>query len=227
MNLKKVEDNESCLLFYGILFTGDEMKKILQWMIIIIGSIGIVLEFVGHEFIATPDTSFDGLTLFKYFTIQSNILVVVYFFLLNRMFVKNKRFDGYLVSVTFTIMITGLMFFLFLDKDYDPVGIRLISSTILHYVNPILVVVYCVLYVKEIHVDYKDILLWMVYPLLYLVFVVISGVIFGDYIYPFFDVYVVGVLGFLMTSSMLFVSYFVLSFVIVKIVSQKNVQNLK
>lgn len=203
------------------------MKKCYQLFIVLIGSIGIVLEFVGYEYLSTPGTQFDSFTLFKYFTIQSNILVVVYFFVLNRGLVSHKSFINYLSAVTLSIMITGTMYFFFLDSIHDPFGIQLVSTTILHYIIPILVLGYFVWNIKTLQTGYSDILIWMIYPFCYLVFVWVYGFLTNDFIYPFFDKNNIGVSGMFVTSFTLFIAYFVLSFAIVKIVSQKNKQDLK
>lgn len=200
------------------------MKRVIPYIIVVVGSIGILLNFFNVEFLETKGSNFDSLVLFKYFTIQSNIIVVLYFSMLlwTKSHQKSMIFRNYIGAVTLCITMTFSMFFLFLEPIWNPQGIHLISSTILHYINPFLVIVFFVISMKDYSFRYKDIAIWVIYPILYLIFVLIFGAITGDYIYPFLNINELGILTFVLTILILLLGYLGLSFLIVKIVSQNN-----
>lgn len=200
------------------------MKRKYMLSIVIIGTIGLLIEILNYEFNGTPGSNFDSLGLFKYFTLQSNLIVVVYFFLMYqlRLHETSKLFQHLLAMVTLCITLTFVMFALFLDPIWDPKGFAFVSSMMLHYINPILVIVYFVRYAKEIEFHYTNIFVWIIYPLLYLVFATVYGLITGEYFYPFIDFGSLGIIGFSLSILGMLWGYLLLSFLIVKIVSQKK-----
>lgn len=200
------------------------MKKIWILLIVLLGSIGILFELIYDEFTTNPEIIFSSLRLFKYFTIQSNLIAVIYFFIMyfSKTFEKRILLKNYIGCIVVCITITFLMFAIFLEPIYSPQGLSFYGSLILHYVNPILIISYFLFFNR----DYKEIMfstifIWLVYPAIYLIFLISHGFVTGDFLYPFFNITEIGILGLIISVLGLLGLFFMLSFVLVKIVSKK------
>jgi cellulose synthase/poly-beta-1,6-N-acetylglucosamine synthase-like glycosyltransferase len=198
-------------------------------IIVIVGFSGVLLEFLSKEALLTPDTSFDSIVLFKYFTIQTNILVVVYFsaMLTMKQSFQNSIFKNFIGGVTLCITVTFTMFLFFLESNWDPQGLSALSSIIMHYISPVLVISFFTAHIKEYTFRTIDIFYWAIYPIFYVLFILVFGSITSDYIYPFFNLNELGILRVVLTIFVLILGYEGLSFLIVKIVSQNNDEKMK
>ena len=141
---------------------------------------------------------------FSFFTILTNLLVAVYFTLS----VFNRRQSqllplnnpGALTAVTVYITIVGLVYQLILRRIWTPTGLQMIVNELLHSVIPILVIVFWFLYEDKSVVKYKQIPRWLLYPIVYLLYILIRGNYSGFYPYPFVDVGVLGLSKVLINS---------------------------
>jgi len=199
------------------------MKKWWPLVIVTIGSIGILAYIIDDAFFSELVNPLGSLRLFKYFTMLSNLIAVIYFWLIftNRTQLKYGWFDRMLGGIVIYVTITFLIYAVLLESTYEVRGLDFIGNTCLHYLNPLLIIGYLGVYRKDFNFSRKDIGLWIVFPLLYLVFLVVHGLFTGDYLYPFFQVSEVGVTGLMSMIGILFGIFFILSIIIVKIVSKK------
>jgi hypothetical protein len=129
-----------------------------------------------------------------FFTIQSNFIVGIacLFFLFNFSGTKNKFFAVFSTIALFDILITGIVFNIFL-LDFLKTPIHVIQ----HMVTPVLyLLLYCFYMLDTLKI--KDTLFLLIHPLLYFGFGLTLNIIGGKYtgegynpyaIYPFFDVY--------------------------------------
>ena len=138
----------------------------------------------------------------------------------NRTQLKYPWFDRLLGGIVIYLTITFAIYAILLEATYQVQGLDLIGNITLHYINPILVVGYLLIYRKDFTFTYKDIGLWIIFPVAYLIFMVVHGLITGDYLYPFFQVSEVGVVGLISMIGILLGIFFLLSIAIVKIVSR-------
>jgi len=154
---------------------------------------------------AAPPTE-TTIRFFTFFTILTNTLVAVYFTV--RSF-SNAMMEkpGILTAVTVYITIVGLVYQVLLRQLWQPTGLQKIVDELLHSVNPILVIVYWMLYEKKRAVQYRQILTWLIYPLIYFVVIFIRGVVSGWYPYPFIDVASIGIGQTLLNAVMLLVFF--------------------
>jgi len=186
--------------------------------------LGISLTLFDKMFLSSSSHPLlEGVNMFRYFTIQSNFIVALYFGLncSNRL-KNNKVFDALLGGVVIYITITFIVFLTLLEPIYNPEGLSLIGSTFSHYIVPILVIFYLVYFRSEYSFMIKDIIYWIIYPVMYLVFLIVYGSITGDYIYPFFQVSVVGVTGLIIVIIIMVFFFVFVSFLLVKILSKKE-----
>ncbi|MCL2463321.1 MAG: Pr6Pr family membrane protein [Defluviitaleaceae bacterium] len=126
---------------------------------------------------------------FYYFTIQSNILAAICLLLF--IFIPDKsRFKSMIRGVSLlAIKLTGLVYNFVLYKiflDWGTVGYTL-SRTILHVVAPVGFILDWLLFDKHGIMKVKDILVWLLYPVLYCLVSLYASVRYDFSIYFFFD----------------------------------------
>jgi len=88
----------------------------------------------------------------------------------------------------------------------------------LHYITPIAFIVDWILTETKLRYKWKYLLYWIfTYPIFYQVFVIIHGTFTGNYIYYFFDVNALGILGVAIFISIIFLTGIVLGSVFIAI----------
>lgn len=127
---------------------------------------------------------------FSYFTILTNLLVVLSctILLLNR---KNQGFftnPKTLTAFTVYITVVGLIYNLLLRHQWQPQGIHFVADQLLHVVVPVLFILYWLVFVQKSALAWKDTLVWLIYPFIYFLYILFQGTISGFYPYPFIDV---------------------------------------
>lgn len=164
-----------------------------------------------------------SIRLFKYFTMLSNLLAVIYFWMMFslRYQLRQKWFDHMLGGIVIYLFVTFVIYALLLEGTYDQSTLDVIGNVSLHYVNPLIVLGYLVYFRSQYSFELKDLITWFVFPITYVIFMVVHGLITDDFLYPFFQVSEVGVQGLISMIVILFGVFFLLSFVLVKIVSRK------
>lgn len=133
---------------------------------------------------------------FSYFTVLTNILVALYFlvqiFKFQPLIVLHK--DSALTAITALILLVGLVYQFILRSMWQPHGFQMIIDEMLHSVIPLFVFLYWIFYAKHPDIKFKNLLIWLLYPFIYFVMVMIRGKFSGFYPYPFIDVSNIGYL---------------------------------
>ncbi len=134
---------------------------------------------------------FNPANFFSFFTIQNNILVVVTL-LLSALVVasgKSKRWLDVLRSITTVyILVVGIGFAVLLS-GLQGVALTAVpwDNTVLHYIVPIAVLIDFIIDRPSRKLSFKKALIWIAYPLLYVVYTLVRGPITGWYPYPFLN----------------------------------------
>jgi len=133
---------------------------------------------------------------FSYFTILTNLLVAICgTALLTNRNSKIKSFfsrQNTLTAVAVYITVVGLVYNSILRFLWNPQGLQWIVDELLHSVIPLLFIVFWLLIVPKGKFQWKNVLAWLLYPLIYLVFVLLRGLPSSFYPYPFIDVDKIG-----------------------------------
>ncbi|GEM_PF-3033475 len=204
----------------------DMQQNVKKWWplaIVLVGTVGLLAYIISDAFFSELENPILSIRLFKYFTMLANLLAVVYFWLIYsmRMQIRSRTFDHFIGGVVMYLFVTFVIYAILLEGDYESQGLDLIGNVALHYLNPLLVIVYYGVFRKDYKFENKDIAIWFVFPIAYLVFLVLHGVVTDDYLYPFFQVAEVGVTGLISMIAILVGVFFLLSFILVKMVSPK------
>lgn len=158
---------------------------------------------------------------FSYFTILTNILVAVCFTMLllqsastrKNFFTKPKV----LTAVTVYITIVGLVYNIILRYLWKPEGMQLIADELLHSVNPVIFVLFWLIFVPKKALQWRDAFPWLVYPFVYCIYILIRGALSGLYPYPFIDVNNLGYNNVLINIGLLFMAFLLISLLFVAV----------
>lgn len=177
------------------------MKRKLSLFFSVIAWFAVIAQFIlmmQNRVESIPETI---IRFFSFFTILTNTLVAVYFTLV---YLKpEKQRTGSLTAVTLYITIVGLVYQIVLRPIWNPEGMQLVVDELLHSIVPICVLFYWALYENKSVVKWRQIPKWLIYPLVYLVFILIRGNFSNFYPYPFVNVTELGIQAVLINSLVL------------------------
>jgi hypothetical protein len=177
------------------------MKNKISILLAVIAWLTVITQYylmIENRVASIPETT---IRFFSFFTILTNSLVALYFTLFLK---KDKSVfskPGTLTAVTVYITIVGLVYQILLRHVWQPTGIQKIVDELLHTVIPICVILFWYLYEEKSKVSFSQIPRWLIYPLLYLCYVLIRGHFSGFYPYPFVDVNNLGFTKVLINSA--------------------------
>jgi len=158
---------------------------------------------------------------FSFFTILTNSLVAIYFtwwiFLYKKENPSILNKPGTLTALTVYITIVGLVYQILLRPIWEPTGIQLVVDELLHSVIPLVVIVCWYLFEDKSLVSYRQIPQWLIYPLIYLAYILIRGNGSGFYPYPFVDVGSLGLSKVLINAMGLMVLFVGISALYIKV----------
>ncbi len=148
---------------------------------------------------------------FGYFTILTNLLVALCFtvVLLSPSSRAGRFFSRPAVQsgIALYIGIVGLVYSLALRALWDPQGWQKTADMILHDIIPVLYLVYWIFFVLKGSLKWKDVLTWLIYPLIYIIYTTIRGAVTGWYPYPFIDVNTLGYAHTLRNTGILLIAF--------------------
>jgi hypothetical protein len=163
---------------------------------------------------------------FVFFTILTNILVAIcYTSLWSRSAAGFNRFfsrPSTLTATTVYITVVGVVYNLLLRSLWKPEGLQLIVDELLHTVLPLLFIVFWWLFVPKDSLKWKSVFSWMIYPLVYILYVIIFGALTGFYPYPFTDVNKLGYARTLLNGAGLVVIFLLLSLLLVAVAKKRR-----
>ncbi|MDP4142860.1 MAG: Pr6Pr family membrane protein [Bacillota bacterium] len=208
------------ITFYRLLFS------VVAWAGIIIMLINNVSGKSGHELTMAIEN------YFSYFTTESNIMVALILTL--SVLYRNAEKPVFLKpqikgAVTLYITITGIIYHVLLRNVQPPHGIGVYSNLILHYIMPIAFVVdWIIADVRGIY-KWKYAMIWLCYPIIYLIFTLIRGSFTLFYPYPFVNVTKLGYGGVAENAlvltvlfSMLGLIYVIIDKISLRLLNSKN-----
>lgn len=219
--------------FYIIISLVIIMKKnvvlIYRIVLAIIIFIGLIFNYLAKNY---------DLNMFlSYYTVQSNIIVLIILLLqiINHfkqinLFREEHIFQNIKGAGTIIILITGIIFITLLTKyTKDWSGYRLISSYLLHYISPLMVLIDYLFFdnlTKKL--NYKKTIIWLVYPLCYYLFGIFRILFIDGFIpYPFMDIKGLGFFKSFGIITGLIIFFYILSMLICVLKNAINKNNYK
>lgn len=164
----------------------EKCKNYLLLLIFVVTLAGISLDIYNR---AIDRGIIYALFSFKYFTLQSNFLLLIYS--ATELFMgkipKNKLHPFILGPITSYILLTGLVYLIILEPIYDLHGLERLSSVLLHYISPVLMFSYWLIAEKRRY-HFNEFFKWLIYPIIFMIWGLFLALAFKDYLYPFFDI---------------------------------------
>ncbi len=204
----------------------NQNQRIAQIIIAIIAWAALILQLYLQIINRTTDVAESIIRYFSYFTILTNIIVAICFTSLLMKSSSCYRFFNHseaITSVTVYILIVGLVYNLVLRSLWKPQGLQLLVDNLLHTITPLLTLLYWFFFVSVKNIMWQQTYKWMLYPLLYLVYVIIRGS-FSNF-YPYFFI-VVSKLGYaiaFINSGYVTMAFLVISFLLLWIGKKKSI----
>ncbi len=196
----------------------SQLKKLLIYSIIVVGLFGIVLQFTLMLQTRTAALPEAITRFFSFFTILSNIIVVVFF--IGHLLPADGRLCSFVnksevaTAVAMYIITVGVVYQTILRQPVPLQGWTRVADDILHLYIPLLMLLYWLFFISAAKINAKTIPYWLIYPAAYLVYTLIRGSIVNFYPYPFVAVNKLGYGKVLLNSAMLVLFFLVLSYVL-------------
>ncbi|MBS1600579.1 MAG: Pr6Pr family membrane protein [Bacteroidetes bacterium] len=198
------------------------MKNKYKWLIAIVGWFGLALQLYLLLSISNNKSAVEKLiNYFSYFTILTNLLVAFGITIsltkpnsnLGKFFSKS----GTESALTVYILGVGVIYFFLLRNLYDLNGWNLVADTVLHTIIPFLFLLYWIFFVPKGQLYWKNGFRWLLYPFVYLVYVLIRGFIDCFYPYPFANVNKLGYGKALTNGFWILIFFLVLGLILIAI----------
>lgn len=123
---------------------------------------------------------------FSFFTILTNLFAAV--ILIWTALTPDGPRPGLRTSAAVYIAVVGLGYSLLLRHLWDPQGLQRIVDILLHDINPAAYILFWFIFFRKgATLSWRSAFLWLIWPLLYLLYSMIRGSMIGWYPYPFLD----------------------------------------
>ena len=151
----------------------------------------ITLGAVIFQLINSIDNGRSIANFFSFFTVQSNILaagLLVAAGTYGLIGGADKQIPYLRGALTLFMTMTGIIYILLLSGNEVSLQTTIPAvNIILHYIMPVVILLDWLVFPPKKRLDFTWALLWLAYPLFYLVYSLVRGAIIGWYPYPFID----------------------------------------
>jgi len=183
-----------------------KMKRVLLYLLAIIGWITLVVRIYLKITTSGLPLIESLVHLFSYFTVLTNLLVTIYCTVHLLSSNQQNRTNLFLRPETLTaltvfILMVGTVYHLVLKSLWNPEGLLMITDEIYHTFVPLGTLALWIVSTNNKLGNLKNLYGWILYPILYLLFILIIGSFLDFYPYPFLNVAELGI-GKVMINSL-------------------------
>ncbi len=197
------------------------LRQLYLTILTIVSWFAILTQFYLVILNRTADLSTTIITYFSYFTILTNSLVAICTasillksnIRLGKFFSKTTN----LTAITVYIIVVGAVYNLILRSLWHPTGLQQLTDELLHSAIPILFTLFWLIFVPKNELKWENAFRWLMYPLVYLMYILCRGAITDLYPYPFVDVNQLGYSKVLINSGGLAGVFLILSLLMILI----------
>lgn len=191
--------------------------SILCWFTVILQLILIIINRQASVFETI-------IRFFTFFTILTNILVAMVF-TANWLQPKNSfqffNKPNTQVAIAVYIFVVGFVYNTILRFIWQPKGWDKVADELLHLVIPIVYILFWYFKFSKKEINSKSVFGWLLFPIIYIVIVMIRGYFSGYYPYPFLHVGNLGVEKVIYNSILMTLFFVVVSIVFYQINNHK------
>lgn len=135
--------------------------------------------------------SVNGLSHFRYYTIQSNIIIAgvaigEIAIILGRKRI-GKAFALLRLCAVIAILVTGLVYSIFLSGKVRYSGVMVLGNILCHYLSPFAAPLIWLAFAEKGLVGFRQAGAWLAYPMLYVAYALVQGRLTGFYPYWFLN----------------------------------------
>ncbi|WP_421753923.1 Pr6Pr family membrane protein [Croceimicrobium sp.] len=197
------------------------MRRWFSLIMVIIGYFAVISQFklmIDTSEVSPTETL---IRFFSFFTILTNSMVAIYhsFELAGS---KRLRKPALLTALTVYIFIVGLIYQIALRSIWEPQGLAMVVDELLHSLIPFLSLIYWWLYEDAKLLKWEQIPWFLIYPLIYLIYILIRGAYSGFYPYPFLQVDEIGWTQSLQNIGLLFFTFLAFGSLFLGLVKRKQ-----
>ena len=129
-------------------------------------------------------------SMLRFFTIWTNILLAATCLWLARGLHDgwNGRRISLATAATLFIVFVGVVYHALLSATHEPQGVQIFTNVMFHYLIPASMLAMWLTLVPKGQLLFRSAVIWLSFPLAYLVYALIRGEFLGDYPYFFIDV---------------------------------------
>ncbi len=178
----------------------NKLTTVFMAIIALTGWLALALQlYITVQSRIANDLSITGglFNFLSYFTILTNMLIA---FGLTVCVLNPSSGMGNFFSAPSTqsgmvvyIVVVAVVYNIVLKDLWNPKDLQLIADIILHYAIPVAYVLYWFGFVKKGSLSWSHPFKWLIYPLFYILYVLIRGAVIGRFPYPFLDVSQLGI----------------------------------
>jgi len=197
--------------------TKDKAKeqRLWLWAMLLSSSIGISIWYIrGLSSVPVNEWLSQTMVTFSYFTNLTNALVIV---MTASLLIGRGRLANWIKSpsvqsaICLYIAFVGLAYWTLLSGNAEfKTALDWIPQLTAHTLSPILGAVYWFRAVSRGQLSWRDPVIWLIYPIVYLIYWLFRGPLVGYYPYFFIDVDTLGYGGVTLWSGMLIFVFLVL-----------------
>jgi len=178
----------------------------------VIGLAMVVLQLVEYLQSGVAPVGVMLLRFFCYFTILTNLLAALVFL---RIGLGRPGSASLVTAVTGYMLVVGIIHYFFLRGLRELNGGELVADEFLHVVLPFSCLVYWVILVEKGGLRWRSAVVWLGYPLGYILWILVVGAVTGFYPYPFADVGRLGYPRALANGGMILVGFWIVFTVLI------------
>jgi hypothetical protein len=169
-------------------FSGS--ARILAGVTALVAWAGLVIQFEAS--MQTTGTALGALvSMLRYFTVLANLTLAI---VLTGVALGRRSYGApsLLGGAALSMLLVGIIYSLLLRDLVQLSGGAELANVLLHYTTPILAPLFWLAYAPKGALRARDPLVWMIFPLVYLLYALARGHMDGVYAYPFMDVAKIG-----------------------------------
>ena len=205
-----------------------KLTKVYLMILSLLGWFSLIAQFyitVDNRSISLVQTI---IRFFSYFTIDTNFLVAICSAIL--VLIPKSKIGNFfnrqttLTAITVYIVVVGIIYNFNLRALGTPIGLLILLNELMHLIIPLLFFIFWLVSVPKNLLKWKDFWTWLIYPLLYIIIILLLGSNSNFYPYPFINVNEIGTNQTLINSliiALLFAGLSLLFITFSKLVAKK------
>lgn len=170
----------------------DKTEKVYLGLLTVTAWFTLIFQFYLHINSGAATRAELLIRFLSYFTIDSNLLVaicatIIFLFPKNAFGTFFKR-SSVITAITVYITVVALIYNTVLRFLWVLNGWAIVLNELLHVIVPLLFLIYWIYFVPKYPLKWSNIWGWLIFPLIYIFFVLIRGAYANFYPYPFLNV---------------------------------------